>query len=225
MERIDKQIARVTSWAPVGAKICRDRYKFVISGSHDHKYCCLGTWPGHVTRDSDCLSSRGQRPPAVSSLRHPRLVFVDNIEMMRPGTWERGGILWQFHTLEPKLTPGQYWSSQCWTVDYWSDMARDINWNIDCVICWQATIVTHESHWHNSDHDPGELYPGNRQRVQWMPRVMCSCCGQMKQIKRKSEICIDELFWWLRQTLSLLFHDCNLEQIKSALTCPASDIM
>ena len=83
-------------------KTVRDRYKFVISGSHDHKYCCLYTWAGHVTRDSDCLYSRGQRPPAVSSLRHPRLVFVDNIEMMRPGTWEReGGYYDSFTHLRP----------------------------------------------------------------------------------------------------------------------------
>ena len=181
----------------------------------------LDTW--HVTLAVYPLEARGR-------LLCPRCVILAWCLLIISRWWDpalerEGGILWQFHTLEPKLTPGQYWSSQCWTVDYWSDMARDINWNIDCVICWQATIVTHESHWHNSDHDPGELYPGNRQRVQWMLRVMCSCCGQMKQIKRKSEICIDELFWWLRQTLTLLFRDCNLEQIKSALTCPASDIM
>ena len=114
----------------------------------------LDTW--HVTLAVYPLEARGR-------LLCPRCVILAWCLLIISRWWDpalerEGGILWQFHTLEPKLTPGQYWSSQCWTVDYWSDMARDINWNIDCVICWQATIVTHESHWHNSDHDPGELY-------------------------------------------------------------------
>ena len=73
----------------------------------------------------------------------------------------------------------------------------------------------------------GELYSGNnRDKGCNECSVLCSGCGQMKQ-SRENKIFLswfNELFWWWRQTLSLLFHDCNLEQIKSALTCPASDI-
>ena len=142
-------------------KIGRDKYKFVISGSHDHKYCCLRTWRRHATRDCLCLPSRGQRPPAVSSLRHPRwcLLIISR-------WWDRhlrgqigGGILWQFHTLWTKLTPGQYRSSLVLMLNCWL-LIRHQRYQLKYWLCNLLTSYNCYT-WATDITLMGELYSGN----------------------------------------------------------------